>query len=321
VDDDKGDVKRGKSMTTRSRLVVFVAVMIGMTAFAMTGSTAQSPTPPLPANMLAVGDSFSVGFASGAPDCIPGFVPCPAVSWSTGSDVGVASHYERIRAGNPAITAINAASPGAMMSGFASQVATGTAGDVTPEYVTVMLGAGDICFATTSEQDFRTYFRAGMDALVSANSTVRVLVASVWNFESLRQAVVANNPSATWSLCQAIFDTDAPVSEAVMNRITSYNTALAAECATYPGCRFDGGALYGHSWASNEVSEVDNLHPSLAGQAMISRVLWNAGYWAPDQDTTDSTIAQDVSSPDMIIDDANGPVDVGVAVATPRFTG
>jgi lysophospholipase L1-like esterase len=306
-------------MTTRSRLVVFVAVMIGMASFAMTGSTAQSPTPPLPATMLAIGDSFSLGFASGAPGCGPG--PCPAVSWSTGSDVGVASHYERIRAGNPAITGVNAAGPGAMMSGFASQVSTGLAGNLAPEYVTVMLGAGDICFAATSEQDFRTYFRAGMDALVSANPTVRVLVASVWNFESFRQAVVANNPSATWSLCQAIFNKDAPVSEAVMNRITSYNTALAAECATYPGCRFDGGALYGHAWASNEVSGVDNLHPSAAGQAMLSRVLWNAGYWAPGQQTTESTAGEDVPSPDTNTADTNGPGDVGEAVAVPRFTG
>ena len=60
--------------------------------------------------------------------------------------------------------------------------------------------------------------------------------------------------------------------------MATYNGALEAECATYANCLFDGDALFDHAWLSDEVSTVDNVHPSAAGQQMISTVLYGAGY-------------------------------------------
>lgn len=58
----------------------------------------------------------------------------------------------------------------------------------------------------------------------------------------------------------------------------AYNDILASECATYANCLFDGNALFDHVWTPGEVSTVDNVHPSAAGQEMIAEVLYNAGY-------------------------------------------
>jgi hypothetical protein len=109
-----------------------------------------------------------------------------------------------------------------------------------------------------------------------------VLVASIWNFESLRSAVLAGNPSATWgSLCGVFFNASPENRALIMNRVEQYNAVLETECATYANCLFDGYALFSHEWSPAEVSTADNFHPSVAGNEMMSEVLYNAGYtWA-----------------------------------------
>ncbi len=242
------------------------------------GSTAISAAAlvPPPASMAAIGDSISRGFATGSPDC-NAFIACPQYSWSTGTAVN--SHYRRLLALNPALAgnATNAAVPGATMSAFATQV--GTIAASKPGYVTVLLGGGDICFGPpTATALFRTQFRAGMDALFAASPGSRVLVASILNFESVRAAVLAGNPAATWSFCGTFFNAT-PAGRAVLTaQIVAYNAVLETECATYANCLFDGHALFDHVWSAAEVSTVDNVHPSVAGQEMLSEVLYDAGY-------------------------------------------
>ena len=70
-----------------------------------------------------------------------------------------------------------------------------------------------------------------------------------------------------------------PAARAVLTaQIVDYNAVLETECATYANCLFDGHALFDHVWSAAEVSTVDNVHPSVAGQEMLSEVLYDAGY-------------------------------------------
>ena len=39
-----------------------------------------------------------------------------------------------------------------------------------------------------------------------------------------------------------------------------------------------GNALFDHVWTPAEVSPIDNVHPTVAGEEMISEVLFDAGY-------------------------------------------
>jgi hypothetical protein len=87
---------------------------------------------------------------------------------------------------------------------------------------------------------------------------------------------------------------------AIMSRLQEFNTVLSTECATYANCRYDGGALFAHQWTRAEVSTVDNLHPSVAGENMIATTLWNAGFWpdsAVSTSTTTSTSSTTTTSP------------------------
>ena len=78
------------------------------------------------------------------------FVDCPGNSWSTGSSAAVNSHYRRILAANPAIAGrnFNAAHTGGRMSALSGQVATVVSQGV--EYVTILMGANDVCTSSAS---------------------------------------------------------------------------------------------------------------------------------------------------------------------------
>jgi lysophospholipase L1-like esterase len=254
-------------------VVVVAASFVALgSAPAGTAAIAVAPLVPPPSSMASAGDSISVGYATSA-GC-PG--PCPAESWTTGTTVN--SHYQRLLALNPALAGNAAphAGLGATMSSFAGQVGTFAASQ--PDYVTVLLGSGDICFASTTPAQFGTQFRAGMDALFAASPDTRVLVASIPSLESIRDAVLTANPGYVWGFCQAFMNATAPDRALLTARLEAYNDALEAECATYTNCLFDGGALYDHVWTAAEVSPVDFIHPSTAGEEMIAEVLFNAGY-------------------------------------------
>jgi hypothetical protein len=256
------------------RCLVALSVVAAAFTVGSVGQASAAPVPP-PASMAAIGDSFTYGFATGAPGCAT-FVTCPAYSWSTGTSVN--SHYQRLVALNPALTgqAANAAVLGAPMSSFVSQASAVAPSQ--PDYVTVLLGGGDVCFGATTTAQFTASFRAGMDVFAATSPSSRVLVASIWDFESMRTAVLAGNPSATFPFCQSFFNAAPATRASMMARVVDFNAALAAECATYANCRFDGNALFNHVWATNELSPVDNFHPSVAGQEMIASVLFGAGY-------------------------------------------
>ena len=258
-------------------VIAVIGVIAGLASLTGTAvpARASGPVLPPPSSMAATGDSFTRTFATGSASC-DGFGSC---SWSTGTVVN--SHYERLRALNPVLTgnATNAAQLGAPMSTFVTQV--GTIAPSQPDYVTVLLGGGDVCFLSTTAEQFASQFRAGMDALFAASPGSHVLVASIPNLESIRSAALAGNPSATWSICGSFFNASPQDRAVIMGRVAQYNAVLEAECATYANCLFDGYALFNHVWSAPEVSTVDNFHPSVAGNEMMSQVLYDAGYtWA-----------------------------------------
>ena len=88
-----------------------------------------------------------------------------------------------------------------------------------------------------------------MDALFQASPNSHVLVASIFSLESIRSAVLADNPSATFTLCNSTFFSASDAERAaIMSRLEQFNTVLSTECATYANCKYDGGALFAHQW-------------------------------------------------------------------------
>src|SRR5919112_1329416 len=114
-------------------LVVVLAGLVAQPAWA---------APPLPSSMAAIGDSITRAY-----DVCCSYGDHPGQSWSTGytSYDGIASHYERIKRLNPAITGrgYKDAVSGAKMAAAPTQATQAV--NQGARYVTILLRANDLC--------------------------------------------------------------------------------------------------------------------------------------------------------------------------------
>src|SRR5215210_4415077 len=124
-------------------LVLTAAALLS--ALVVPAAVADSSVVGYPSSIASTGDSITRAFNT----CSFPFIGCPANSWSTGTNSTVNSHYRRILAANPAIQGrnYNDARTGARMNGLLTQVQAAVSQGA--EYVTVLMGANDVC--TSSE--------------------------------------------------------------------------------------------------------------------------------------------------------------------------
>ena len=244
--------------------------------------------PQLPNSMAAAGDSITRGFdVTGT--CL--LRDCPNFSWSTGSDSRVGSQYTRILGLNPAITGhqYNIAKTGAKMADLANQLVQ--AGYYKIDYVTVLMGANDLCTSSaatmTPTQTFVSQFYTALADYFYFNPGGHVFVSSIPNIFQL-WATLHSNSSATgtWALfkvCQSMLakaNSDAD-RQKVVDQETADNQELGYVCTTFfPNCRWDNGATFNVNFPAAEVSKIDYFHPNIAGQADLAKVTWAASYWA-----------------------------------------
>ena len=265
----------------RITVVTLVVVLVGVVA------QPAWAAPPLPSSMAAIGDSITRAY-----DVCCSYGDHPGQSWSTGSTSydGIASHYERIRQLNPAITGhgYNDAVSGAKMSAAPTQA--GQAANQGARYVTILLGANDLCTSSpstmTSAEAFRAKFSQAMTILMAQDPDPYVFVSSIPNIYQLWR-VLHTNSLARWvwstaKICQSMLGATRTEAERqlVVDRERAFNQILAQECAKYPRCRWDGGAVYNYRFSASQVSTLDFFHPSLSGQAALARVTWGASWWS-----------------------------------------
>src|SRR5918996_1916248 len=256
---------------------------------ALAGLVAQPAwaAPPLPSSMAAIGDSITRAY-----DVCCSYGDHPGQSWSTGSTGydGITSHYERIRQLNPAITghAYNDAVSGAKMAAAPTQA--GQAVSQGARYVTILLGANDLCTSSpstmTSTATFRSQFSQAMATLMAQDRKPYVFVSSIPNLYQLWQ-VLHTHSLARWAwanfhICPSMLGGTPTETQRqlVVDRERAFNRILADVCAQYLRCRWDGGAVYNYRFSASQVSTLDFFHPSLSGQAALARVTWAASWWA-----------------------------------------
>jgi lysophospholipase L1-like esterase len=281
-------------------VALLLATLGPATAAAASGSSAAAPgsalgsargvavapaVAALPDSMAAIGDSITQ-----AVDVCCFYGNWPGHSWSTGYVPldGVASHYERIRALNPAIRGRrhNNAVSGARMADAPAQARRTVAQGA--EYVTILMGANDLCGwdgTLTPTATFQAQFRKTLGILRAGLPGSHVFVASIPNLYQL-WSVLRTHPVAqlVWQaagICPSmlrLFNSPAD-RRAVIEREREFNAALEAVCATWSNCRFDDHATYNYDFTRDLVSRLDYFHPSLAGQATLAALTWDASWW------------------------------------------
>jgi lysophospholipase L1-like esterase len=269
----------------RTVLVLFSLLALVFLAPAQAG--AQEGAPPAPRSMAALGDSMTQ-----AVNVCCWYGNHPANSWTTGGAGwdGVLSHYERIRAKDAAIAGrnFNYAVSGARMSSGPAQAAKAVAQKV--DYVTILLGANDVCTSSpstmTSVDTFRTQVKDTLRTLdTGLPGRSRVFIASIPNVYTLWENN-RSNTNAQWvwdnaGICRSMLSSARTEEErqAVLARIVAFNAVLDEECGAYVRCRYDDGALFGHPFTSSDVSVLDYFHPSLRGQSRMAELTWPKSWW------------------------------------------
>jgi lysophospholipase L1-like esterase len=238
--------------------------------------------------MAALGDSITRAY-----DVCCSYGDHAAQSWSTGNGAsdGVTSQYERLLARNSAISghAYNDAVTGRKMSDGPRQAAL--AAQQGAQYVTILLGANDLCTSSpgtmTSTTDFQTEFRSTLSALRQNPQVAHVFVSSIPNiyqlWSLLRWNIAARLVWAAAGICPAMLSSTNTESmrQRVVARESAFNQILATECGKYPGyCLFDNDATYNYAFKTSEVSTLDYFHPSVSGQATLANITWAHSWWA-----------------------------------------
>lgn len=255
-------------------------------AMAFAGPAAADPAKVgYPGSIAAIGDSITQAYNA---DLRP-FADGPDYSWSTGTRSSVQSAYLRIFRANPAIgdRRANVAKDGARMVDFKAQAKAAVAARA--DYVTVMLGSNDVCRRSegrmTSVLRFKAQLESGLHALTTGLPDARVQLVSIpdvvrlWSLE--RGSFLARTVWRVGDICQSLLAR--PTSNAsadvarrahVRARTAALNDELAAVCAEYLHCRYDSGAVFGTSFARDDISSRDFFHPSRAGQARLAEMVW-----------------------------------------------
>jgi lysophospholipase L1-like esterase len=245
---------------------------------------------PLPNSMASTGDSITRAFdMSLFPWCL--LTDCPAYSWSTGTNTSVSSHYRRILAKNSGIAghSYNDARTGANMSALDGQLVTAAGQGV--EYVTVLMGANDLCTPTIAQMTptatYQAQFQQALTDFFQRDATANVYVSSLPDIYQL-WAVLHTNPSAqnawhNFNICQSMLNPNNSEADrqTVVAQEAADNQALATVCATFANCRWDGYAGYNFKFPASDVSTIDYFHPNLRGQNDIAAVTWSASFWGP----------------------------------------
>jgi len=238
-----------------------------------------------PNSIVSTGDSITRAFN----DCWFPYVDCPSASWTTGTSSY--SHYRRIQAVNPAIAgrSYNHATTGADMADLNGQMAAAVSRGT--EYVTVLMGANDVCASSESGMTpvatFRAQFEQALATFTAGRPGARIFVASIPDIHQLfsvyRWDVAANSVWAIAGICQSMLaypfsnlPWDVARRANVRQRNIDYNTQLAQVCAFYTTCRFDGNAVFNTPFGRSDITTRDYFHPSVSGQAKLAAATWGA---------------------------------------------
>ena len=267
-----------------SIIAIIMAVGIGTSSAA---SQATASSPPQPDSIAAIGDSVTR-----AADVCCWYGDHPANSWSTGGAGwdGITSQYERLRALNPDIAGhnYNDAVSGARMSDGPAQAHKAVAQQA--DYVTILLGANDLCTSSpstmTPADTFRGQIRRTLQILTDGlPAGARIFVSSIPDVHQLWQIYHSDRLArAVWGvadICQSLLAPSRTAAQRalVRDRNLAYNDVLQAQCAQITRCRYDGDAVFSYQFTRSDVSKLDYFHPNLSGQAHLAQTAWAASWW------------------------------------------
>ncbi len=250
---------------------------IALSAALTLGFAAHSARADEPLVAGAIGDSISAGFDAVRVGDNREF------SWSTGTAPGINSHLKRLSAlrGQP-VTAFNEAIAGSVVADLDRQITRLIT--KSPDYVTVTIGANDICGWSGDYQAdlaaFRSQLSTEVKRLVAARPNIKVLLASIPDMYNLWEVGSAHPQcAARWRLfgvCSPLLGADATTADrqAFVERWQAANDAISDVAAEMPANVLHNPDLAHVQFSWEDISTLDCFHPSVIGQNLLAEKTW-----------------------------------------------
>jgi lysophospholipase L1-like esterase len=235
----------------------------------------------VPFVMGALGDSITVGFNSSA------IGENRDLSWATGLDPGVRvrSHAFRLKShySYTDLKAHNMAAVGATSADLAAQ--TSKLAHHNPKYVTLLLGANDLCRFASEDQTFLVQFEERVDSsvrqMISKNPGVHIVISGVPDIYRLYQLGKRNGCEFQWNItkmCSRLLSPSSTdeVRQWIFDGWKSMNLILEEIANRYPENSVYVANPTSEEFSREDISSYDCFHPSARGQNRLAEVTFRA---------------------------------------------
>jgi lysophospholipase L1-like esterase len=220
-------------------------------------------------------------------------------SWSTGDEKypDFESHKMKIeKLIEKPVKAFNMAIPGATAESLVRQVKKLLRHAPKPDYVTILIGANDVCSWDSEFQedleDYKNNVIFAVKKIINANPHAKILLVPIPNMNRLYElGKYKESCRVVWDLiplCKPLFDWNVTDNERgqFAERVKDINSKLKEISELYPSNAFYYEVLEEVNFDEKHVSEIDCFHPSAYGQKMIAEYTFNRDLfteWLPPQ--------------------------------------
>jgi len=237
--------------------------------------------------VTAIGDSITRAYNTDG-----FFKDAPWVSWSTGERIigGFESHLQKIAKRFPDRTMVthNFAVTGARVADLKDQITK--SGKDRPDYVTLMIGANDVCSWSEDHHaaldNFKSTLKGHLESITRSSPDVRIMMVPIPDMYRL-YTLFRNRGSClqVWDftgICKNLLHSSRTGAQraSFRQRWVDANTALEEVAGDFPQHVIFPKEVKDYEYKATDVSSNDCFHPSIQGQNILSDLTWANGWYA-----------------------------------------
>jgi len=229
----------------------------------------------------ALGDSISSGLNADAP------FDQRRKNWSDGSESN--SHAERLaKKFGAEVISKNVSVSGSRLADLARQTASLLDNNYKPDYVTLLIGANNICDGNLKAEELsalgRDVLSDSINALIGANKNVKIIIGAIpsinYLYELLHEDTTCQENWRSFNVCYNLLQSTKLEREKGIARWISYNDMQKEVSAMYPQNVKFASKISGKIFGVEDISRIDCFHPNTAGQRKISELTWQEGWFS-----------------------------------------
>ena len=233
---------------------------------------------------VSVGDSITSGFNTK----YIGDIANRKYSWSTGDSRRVASHFHKLKELllTQVIDRKNVAKTRSTSFDLAKQL--GKINFPRIDYMTILIGANDVCDWGTDHADQLARFKDNVSEIITTviaqNEEIKILIPAVPDMYHLYE-IGKKRCQFKWNMfgvCPRLLHSSRTTAERqdFRGRLIDANQALAELASENANNVKYIGELFDFRFTIEHTSSIDCFHPSVSGQGVLADITWNHGWFS-----------------------------------------